>query len=306
LNYNKLISGEELAEKMSAQLKDTAHIRIVSAYLTYPAIQWLQRYTTHTNIMILGRFRPIDFLSGASNISAIEAALDRGYKVYMLENLHAKIYQLDQKSIFAGSANFTSKGFSLCSTPNTEVAVELPNSIENQAYIDKLFRSAINVDDDMLMRMKIKLDDYLIDSKDASCDKWNIEIQKIITDLFISDLPLCAPFEDCELYQKNASLDFAKISLALGNLKAASIMFKETKCYQWLHASISSNYVEGIRFGELSKIIHDAIKDDPSPYRKKVKELQVNLLKYIELLASDVFEIHQPGARSQVLKMRDY
>lgn len=291
---------------MSAQLKDTTHIRIVSAYLTHPAINWLQQYTKLNNIMILGRFRPIDFLSGASNISAIDSALDSGYKVYMLENLHAKIYQLDQKSIYTGSANFTSKGLSLCSTPNEEAAVELPYTLENNAYIDKLFRAAIFVDANILEQMKMKLDEYLTDSDEKKCDKWDIKFPKVITELFISDLPLCPPFDDCEQYKTNTSLDFAKVSLALGNLANASIIFKKTKCYQWLHDNVSSNYMDGIRFGELSKIIHDAIKDDPSPYRKKIKELQVNLLNYIELLASDVFEIHQPGARSQVLKFKDY
>lgn len=306
MNYNKLLSGQELADKMSAQLNDTTQIRIVSAYLTYPAIEWLQKHTKHNNVMILGRFRPIDFLSGASNIAAIEAALDSGYKIYMLENLHAKIYQLDQKSIFTGSVNFTSKGLSLCSTPNTEVAVELPCSNENEAYIDKLFRSSIIIDNNILERMKVRLDGYLGDSKETQFDKWDLEFQKVITDLFISDLPLCPPFEDCEHYHINGSLDFAKVSIALGDLTNASIIFKNTKCYQWLLANISSHYKEGIRFGELSKIIHDAIKDDPSPYRKKIKELQVNLLKYIELLATDTFEIHQPSSRSQVLKMKGY
>lgn len=301
-----MLTGQELASKMAAQLKDTANFRIVSAYLTYPAIRWLHKHAENACVTIMGRFRPIDFLKGASNLSAVEAALDSGYEVYMLNTLHAKIYQLDDKSIFTGSANFTSKGLSLCSTPNQEVAVEIPCNFENIAFIDKLFRVATPINEDTFELMQQKLDVYLNESTHEDIENWGFDFIDNSNELFLSNLPICPPYIKCLEYKNNPELDFAKVFSSIGNLDSARKIFEKTKCYKWLCYNLETSFQEGIRFGELSKLLHDAIKDDPSPYRRQVKEIQVNLFEYIELLSFDKFELHQPGAKSQILKMKKW
>jgi hypothetical protein len=305
LSYNQLLSGEELAKKMSALLRETKQIRIVSAYITSPAIQWLEKYVTHSNIKILGRFNPQDFLSGASDIRALEMAIQHGYEIFMLDNLHAKIYELDKTTIFAGSANFTSKGLSLCSTPNSEVAVELRCSSENEAFIDKFFRDSITLNTEIIELMNKKLDEFLTGSDEKIVQDWGLDFK--YNELFLADLPLSPPYETCEHYKLNPNSDFAKVSKALSSsISSGRDVFKSTKCYKWLHCLILSDFKKGIRFGELSKILHDAIEDDPSPYRKQVKEVQVNLLLFIDLLASDTFEVIKLGPRSQVITLKNY
>lgn len=289
---------------MSALLKETKQIRIVSAYITSPAIQWLNKNLTHSNVRILGRFSPQDFLSGASDIRALEIAIQHGYEVFMLENLHAKIYELDKTTIFAGSANFTSKGLSLCSTPNSEFAVELPCSSDNETFIDKFFRDSIALNAEIVELMNKKLDECLTGSAEKIVQDWGLDFK--YNELFLTDLPLCPPYETCEHYKLNPNSDFAKVSIALSSsVVEGRYLFKNTKFYKWLHCLMLSDFKSGIRFGELSKILHDAIEDDPSPYRKQVKEIQVNLLLFIELLASDTFEIVKPGPRSQIIKLKN-
>ncbi|USD59488.1 NgoFVII family restriction endonuclease [Vibrio sp. SCSIO 43140] len=305
MSYNQLFSGEELAKKMSALLRETEQIRIVSAYVTSPAIKWLNDNVQHSNVKIIGRFAPRDFLSGASNVQAIEMAIQHGYEVFMLENLHAKVYELDRTTIFSGSANLTSKGFGLCSTPNSEVAVELPCTPQNQAFIDKFFRDSLVIDSDLIKRMNKILDEHLIESNEGEdIPDWEFDVK--YTELFVVDLPLSPPYETCESYETNPDSDFALVYKAMTlSPSSGSAAFKRSKCYKWLYNVVFSEFRGEVRFGELAKLLHNAIADDPSPYRKQVKDIQVNLLLFLELFASDTFEIVKPGARSQVIRLKD-
>lgn len=303
--HNQLLTSRELTIKMAAQLKDTLRVRIVSAYMTFPAIRWLTEHVRHSNIKILGRFKPNDFLNGASDFTALETALQNGYEVYMLENLHSKIYELDEKTIFTGSANFTSRGFSLCSTPNEEVAIEVPYHAGNKAFIDKLFRNSVQLDPLLIELMKEKLEIFYSVPSIKNDDNWGNEFKSKHGELFLSNLPLCPPFDYCKQYKNEPELDFAIVTKSLNDLSLASCLFKKTRCYTWLYNKVSARINDGVRFGELSQLLHEAIRDDPSPYRMQVKEILANLLQFIQLLASDTFELSQPGARSQILKLKE-
>ena len=49
--------------------------------------------------------------------------------------------------------------------------------------------------------------------------------------------------------------------------------------------------------------VHDALCDDPAPYRRDIKGIQANMYEYLALYASDEIEIYVPGRRSQILKI---
>ena len=61
------------------------------------------------------------------------------------------------------------------------------------------------------------------------------------------------------------------------------MLIKNSKIYKWLLHILKKND-NSLYFGKLSEIIHTAIKDDPKPYRKSVKELQNNLYSFLNII----------------------
>ena len=74
------------------------------------------------------------------------------------------------------------------------------------------------------------------------------------------------------------------------------------RCIQWLVRKLEIEPEKELYFGTLTKILHDELKDDPSPYRKDIKGLVQNLLSYCEAYLSDYIEISQPR-HSQKIKI---
>lgn len=304
--FNQLLDSKQLAHLVSADLKESENVTIISAYVTLPAIKWLTKHLNHRNVKILGRFTPRDFLSGASDLKALMTSVERGYDVFILPSLHAKIYAVDHNSFYAASANFTAKGFSLCSSSNQEVAVKLPYTNENQLFIDKLFRASKKLNERDLIQMLELLDKQLLDypSNQITLEDWG-DMFDITDELFVSDLPMSHPGQSCTPYEKNPELVFAKIHCDLcTSPQQAKIRFCNSNVFKWLLKQFSKEEVQELRFGQISKLLHDALQDDPSPYRKDVKLYQSYLYSYIEQMAPEYFDLNVPGTRTQVLKLK--
>ena len=90
-------------------------------------------------------------------------------------------------------------------------------------------------------------------------------------------------------------------SVASEDFDHANKLLKRTKAYIWLEKQLkdSKDYV---RFGELTGLLHDALVEDPAPYRKTVKELLANLITFIEISQCSSIEVFQPN-RSQLLRL---
>ena len=58
-----------------------------------------------------------------------------------------------------------------------------------------------------------------------------------------------------------------------------------------------------IYFGKLSSIIHNSLLDDPKPYRKGVKDLQINLYSFLKKIKFDYLKISVPYAKSERIKL---
>ena len=53
-------------------------------------------------------------------------------------------------------------------------------------------------------------------------------------------------------------------------------------------------------FGELSAKLHNALINDPKPYRKEVKDLLSNLLGWIEYFDFDFIKVDRPSYSQRV------
>ncbi len=303
---SSLISNSELTTQLELHIPQCEELNLISAFVTQPAIRWLEALVTinQPTINLVGRFSPQDFIAGASDISAIRTCLNSGYQVKALSNLHAKIYQIDRDIIFTGSANLTGKGLSLVEHGNLESCTRVNACDTSKDFIEKIINAAITITGDILNKMEAYLDLYSTTESSSIPASWPTEVIPKTTDLFVSDFPLTKPGETTQAYIKNPSLEFAIIEASNADFSKTQHLFKQSKSYQWLKAQVIKN--QGNRdlgFGQVSRLLHDTLCDDPDPYRSDIKELLSALYSYIKIYASDDISVYIPGSRSQVLRL---
>lgn len=304
---SSLISSSELTIQLESLLPSCNDLTIISAFMTQPATSWLAQliYNNKPKVQLVGRFTPIDFAKGASDLNALRNCINNGYQVKALANLHAKIYQIDNDTIFNGSANLTGKGLALVNNGNLESCSRVNACEQSKAFINKIVESATELSINTLDKMQTFLE-QLDDADETELPAvWPEEILPQTTELFVSDFPLGKPDVCLSEYQVNPSLPFAQIENAKGDFALASTLFKQTKAYRWLKKQITENQSErDLGFGQISRLLHDTLADDPAPYRQAIKDLQVNLYSYLKLYASDEIELYMPGRRSEVLRIK--
>jgi len=303
---SRLITNTELTEQLEQLLPSCTKLTIISAFMTQPATRWLGHLTSENNpkVRLIGRFTPIDFARGASDLSALRDCINNGYQVKALVNLHAKIYQIDNDTIFNGSANLTGKGLALVNNGNLESCSKVIACEQSKAFIEKIVESATDLTLSMLDKMQSFLEQFEDADKADLPPVWPEEILPQTSELFVSDFPLGKPGIILNEYQLNPSLPFAQIENAKSDLRTTSMLFKQTKAYCWLKKQITENQSgRDLGFGQISSLLHDALADDPAPYRQEIKDLQANLYLYIKLYANDEIEVYVPGRRSEVIKL---
>jgi hypothetical protein len=282
-----------------------AEINIISAFITKPAYSWLCNLTQFNSpkITLVGRFLPKDFIDGASNIEAIRLSLTSGYSVKALSNLHAKIFQIDNDVIYTGSANMTGKGLALIEKSNLEACTVIAPTDATKLFITKIINSSIELTPDHLDRMQNFIDELTQVDNVEIPENWPEDIISKTTELFVSDFPLSKPDETCEEYLINSALEFAVIEANRTDFDYAQSLFKSSKAYHWLTRILVEHKGErDLGFGQVSRILHDALADDPAPYRRDIKDIQANFYEYLALYTFDEVKVYVPGRRSQVLK----
>lgn len=304
---SSLISNTELTIQLEELLPSSEELTIISAFITQPATLWLGQLISKNQpkVELIGRFTPIDFAKGASDLNALRGCINNGYQVKALVNLHAKIYQIDHDTIFNGSANLTGKGLALVNNGNLESCSRVNACEQSKAFINKIVASATELTINTLDKMQA----YLGQFDDADVIElpavWPEDILPQTTTLFVSDFPLGKPGVSLNEYQLNPSLPFAQIENTKDDSALASRLFKQTKAYNWLKKQITVNQSDrDLGFGQLSRLLHVALSDDPAPYRQEIKDLQANLYSYVKLYASDEIEVYMPGRRSEVLRIK--
>ncbi|WP_213610053.1 phospholipase D-like domain-containing protein [Pseudoalteromonas sp.] len=304
---SSLISNTELTSLLESILPSCNELTIISAFMTQPATRWLSSLISNNKpkVQLIGRFTPNDFAKGASDLNALRDCINNGYQVKALVNLHAKIYQIDQDTIFNGSANLTGKGLALVNDGNLESCSRVNACEQSKVFINKIVESATELTINMLDKMQAYLEQFEDTDKAELLAVWPEEILPQTTELFVSDFPLGKPGATLNEYRLNPSLPFAQIEYAKDDFLLASTLFKQTKAYVWLKTQIMENQSErDLGFGQISRLLHYGLSDDPAPYRQEIKDLQANLYLYLKLYASDEVEIYIPGKRSEVLRIK--
>jgi len=261
------------------------------------------------SIRLLSRWKASDLCSESSDLEVYEYCRSSGIDFYIKQDFHGKIYQAYPAGLLIGSFNLTNSGFALRNLPNDEVGISLPCTAEYSDYIDRLFKSAKLVDDQLYQKMK----EFIAESKNKILldIDWPESIGELLRNNGSVTKYLVNEFfhKDCgSMLFADDDLDFlhdlSLLGLSNNDLVDRSKVangLRNSIPYIWLKQQLSEADGE-MYFGSLTQKLHDCLVDDPRPYRKDVKKLLQNLLSWTSQFCSSEIGIDQPN-HSQRIKL---
>lgn len=304
------ILGTEAFRNLLGQSLDKAkeQIIILSAFVKIKGINWLVDKISKEKISctIISKWDHSDIAQGASDLECYEICKQNGWQFKVLKNLHAKIMLIDKKELFIGSPNLTAKGMSLTPVPNKEMGVKLEANQNDIGIINNLVDESILIDDQIYKDL-LGWKNNLPKLEKPSYPEFPVDIKKRLEEnydkLWVHNFPWCTAEEllDTKEISENVQHDLELFGLDRDNLEKKVIIknIQNSKIYHWLINQINKQENKELYFGNLSSIIHNSLLDDPRPYRKDVKILQVNLYSYIKLFLKDMIKIDVPYEKSE-------
>lgn len=279
----------------------TDSVQIITAYCKEKTLKRLD-YEINSEVKdkrLLVRFRLEDLLKGSTDFGILQYGLDRGWKVYVRFDLHAKTYIVDNKRGLVGSANVTNSGFNLGKSGNMEMAAFVDIEEKDIKKIENLFKDAVPVTEDLLLKMKQQFD-AVNKNEESISHRWDKAIMNLfkpcVETLFSYELP-----DEFEL-KKGEYFSFLDETFDGNKVKMKEI-FSSSNCYLWLIDTLKNN--NGcMYFGKLSESLHIAVVSDPKPYRKDIKIMLMNLLKLIKKLEIEEIIIDRPNY-SQRIRLKE-
>jgi len=288
-----LLDSEKLRQKLESALPQAKEqIIFISAYITQSAIDWLKKLAPKkVDTHVICRLLPSDVLNGATQLSALKTALEAGIKVSCLHALHAKIYAIDAGIIYVGSANLTNNGLKIYGTGNLEACSQVPANNLNLNFIQNIVDSATLLDEEIIQNMQ-----GCIDLKEASVflDCWPEGVLKEEEGIWVRDFFWTLPGANENSLEQIHDFELLGIESAKNASDISNEKVLRTRCIRWLIRKLEIEPENELYFGTLTQILHDELKDDPSPYRKNVKSLLQNLLAYAEMYLPEIIEITTP------------
>ena len=290
-----LISGGELKQVLEQAVKKCRkNLVFISAYITQAAVDWLYAHVpNHVKVHLVCRLTPSDVVSGSTDISALVSALERGWNVSCLHSLHAKLYLVDNEQIYVGSANLTNNGLKIYGKGNIEACVSVSTSKENLLFISSIEESANSLNHGILQKME----NYINDKKNVIYSNvWPEDVIPNKEGIWVCDFlwynPQSNTFQPDEKKHDLELIGVKSFDLASKEISKKVLMLR---CVQWLISKLKDQEETELYFGHITSILHSELKDDPTPYRKKVKTLVQNLLVYSKIFIPETIEISNPN-----------
>ncbi|WP_187274549.1 phospholipase D family protein [Paenibacillus sp. N3.4] len=159
--------GSNFKKSIIDQIKKCSRsITIISPYVTLPAVKELAKALPESvkRRCLITSPPGVEYVTGSVDIEALEMLRQIGFEIRCLPDLHAKIYLLDEKNAYIGSANFTSNGWELSRSPvkgNVEDMIMIETSKSDRDHI--ISRYIINSDAlDLNGDWKIEVEKYKV------------------------------------------------------------------------------------------------------------------------------------------------
>lgn len=320
-----LISSSEAWEAMAQELSSITHdeVWIVSAYLKEAALMKFASFVHSSNsVSILARWQGADLISGSSDLQAYDVAKENNWRFSVRQDLHAKVYRINHTSIYLGSANLTSSGFPTNGgVGNAEMMVRVDASDLNITAISSLFDHSVLVDDSLMasLRQWVEIEkslstrfevhsgnEFPLDALQRDMLHGHVK-QLMLADCFLalprdvqeaaSQPPNTAPSDvqhDLSLLGCSTLPNLPNISNRLGQL------FQQSRLFRWLYGEVVASESQQIFFGDLCSRLHDALIEDPKPFRTDVKTLLATLLRWIEYYSECGLSVDRPRYSERV------
>jgi len=299
-----LLFAKNIKKQIISELSSTSkNLHIISAYCKLDAIRFIEEHVTESigDKKLMVRFQYDDIVSGASDLDLYDYCKTNNWELYARFDLHAKTYVFDRVRGIVGSANLTKSGIGLSATPNYEIAQLTSITYEEMEKIDRLFESAILMTDELYIHMKQCLA-MNATPQHHSRSNWSTDILALFTQnikvLFTHEFPNCLSLS----HLSDSSLEFLGLSSGQ-DIDAIRDSFLTCNAYLWLNQQLQDAPSCEMYYGAITAALHNAMINDPKPYRKEVKELLSNLLNWIAELGIEEISIERPN-HSQLIRLR--
>ena len=315
-NRSPILNSVKLQSYFKECLKNCKdEIIVCSAFITMKGIEWFYNNLQNKkiNCRVISRWDRGDLLSKVSDIEVYNFCKKMGWSFEIIENLHAKFYLMDQKDLISGSLNLTAKGFGLVPISNKEFGNYFEAIDEDLININIFLEDAIKITDEIFNEYKKYLEenkDFVIQQLPELPEKIKNLKEKKLTKLWVHDFLFNEPENLLNNFNENTEDLIHDRSLLNINsqddlsLETIKLNFINLDLYKWFIKQIKNKNNKSFSFGELSALIHNSLFDDPKPYRKEIKNLQANFIKFLEILKFENIKIERPKY-SQVISYID-
>jgi len=294
---SNILGTEAFRDLLGQSLLTTENkVVILSAYVKVIGVEWLKEKLINKDIkcVVIARWDKSDIAQGSSDLDCYKICKDNNWQFRILKDLHAKIMLVDNKDLFIGSPNLTGHGMSLIPVSNKEMGVKLDATSSDINIINNLIEESVIIDDTIFEQLKL-WKDKLPEIKKQSFPSFpkivGDKLKENFDKVWVHNFPWSKAEELFGLSKKNINHNVLKKNL------------ENSKIFKWLINKLKKQENNEIYFGKLSSIIHNSLLDDPKPYRKGVKDLQINLYSFLKKIKFDYLEISVPFAKSERIKL---
>jgi phosphatidylserine/phosphatidylglycerophosphate/cardiolipin synthase-like enzyme len=264
-------------------------IRFYSAFIKQNAIEWLSEDIDNgVEVSVISRWRLADITEGVTDLSVYNYCKLKGWKFGIDQNLHAKTYIFDNTHVLLGSSNITKSAFGLSRNSNNEIGAAISPEISDLSKLADIENSAVWLNDELFKKIETYVTSILTEDAVSTSFEWPTdlmsEITKPINTLWVLDLP--------QMSTSRALKEF-------GNQSARS-QFLSSRIYLWVIRELQAANDQYTNFGWLTAKLHDALIDDPKPFRKEVKEYVSYLFDWIECFGTDDIDVVKHNVTSSL------
>jgi hypothetical protein len=193
---------------------------------------------------------------------------------------------------------------SLVPVSNKEIGVKLLSNSNDKKIINQLISDSVLINDEIFEELK-KWKNLLPNFEKTFHPDFPLSIKEKLNEnynsIWVHNFPW-TNFENFFNYKKINDNIIHDLELFGFNFEQTNISkedikkkFEKSKIFQWLVFQIKKREKSEIFFGDLSSLIHDCLLDDPTPYRKDIKQLQSNLYSFIKNLELNQIIIDRPN-----------
>ena len=299
-----IYSNEEFQELVAEFSKEASvSVTIFSAFIKLNAMQWLSDHIHEdTRVKIIARWRPEDLAFKASDLGVYVFCKSNGWEFGIDSSLHSKAFIFDSSRVLLGSANLTDRGLSLSRNGNLEMGAVVEPTIADMDRLKTLESRVFWINDDVFNDIHNEIAN--LEHERPKSPSWSSELKKRLSPtidfLWVNELfhtepnSLLWPDFDNEEHLHDAELLGLGIESFQDQMKIKNA-FLGSRMYLWFKSQLRKDdaVLDYASFGWLTEKLHNALLDDPPPFRSGVKQYVADFVEWLKAFALEEVEITQ-------------